>query len=101
MNSFDTNHILNDDKNLGQNDQKGNAIPDNAMLQLSCKFDESKWNRYWVNMLKSSSGTYYVLAEHEDVRQYGPYVIPFELMPCHSYPASLVNQIEIIIDSPC
>ena len=38
MNSFDTNHILNDNKNLGQYDQKGNTIPDNAILQLSCKF---------------------------------------------------------------
>ena len=37
MNSFDTNHIFNDNKNLGQYDQ--NAMPDDAMLQLSCEFD--------------------------------------------------------------
>ena len=40
---------------------KCNTIPDNAILQLSCKFDESKWNPYWVNMLTSSSGIDYVL----------------------------------------
>ena len=42
------------------------------MLQLSCKFDESKWNPYWVNMLMNSSGTkyMYVLIEHEDVGQF-------------------------------
>ena len=61
-------------------------------------FDESKWNPYWVNMLTRSSGTNYVLNEHEDVDQYGPYAIPFELMPCYKYPASLVHQFEILID---
>ena len=50
-------------------------------------------------MLTSSSGTNYVLNQHEDVEQYGPYVILFEVMPCYSYPASLVNQSEIFIDS--
>ena len=35
------------------------------MLQVSCMFDESKLNPYWVTMLTSSSGTDYVLNEHE------------------------------------
>ena len=67
------------------------------MLQLSCKFDESKLIPI---ELTSSSGTNYVLNDHE-VGQYGPYVILSEVMPCYSYPASLVNQFEILIDSPC
>ena len=69
------------------------------MLQLSCKFDESKWNPYWVNMLTSSSGTNYVLNKHEDVDQYGPYAIPSEVMACYSYPVGLVNQFEILVYS--
>ena len=43
------------------------TIKDNAMLQLSCKFGESKWNPYWVIMLTSSPGTNYVPNEQEDV----------------------------------
>ena len=97
MNSFDINHVLNDSTDLGQYDLY--AIPDNGMLQLSCKFDESKWNPYWVTMLMSSSGTDYFLNEHGDVDQYGPYAIPSEVMPCYSYAARLVNQFEIPIDS--
>ena len=52
-------------------------------------------------MFTSSFGTKYVLNEHEDVGQYGPYVILSKVMPCYSYPASLVNQFEILIDSSC
>ena len=37
IDSFDTNYIFTNNKNLGQYDQ--NTIPDNAMLQLSWKFD--------------------------------------------------------------
>ena len=66
MNSFDTDYIFNDNKNLGQYDRKCNTIPNNAMLQLSCEFDESKWDPYWFNMLTSSPETNYVLNEHED-----------------------------------
>ena len=42
------------------------------MLQLSCKFGESKWNPYWVIPLTSSSGTNHVPNEHEDFDQYDP-----------------------------
>ena len=52
-------------------------------------------------MLASSSGTNYVLNEHEDVGQYGPYVILSEVIPCYRYPASLLDQFEILIDSLC
>ena len=52
-------------------------------------------------MLTSSSGTNYVLNKHEDVCQYGPYMILSEVMPCYRYPASLLNQFEIFIDSSC
>ena len=72
--------------------------PKNAILQLSCEFNESKWNP-WVNMLTSSSGTNCVINEREAVGQYGSYVILSEVMPGYSYPASLVNHFEIFIDS--
>ena len=49
-----------------------NTIQDNNMLQLSCKFSESKGHTYWVIVLTSSSGTNYVPNEHEDVDQYDP-----------------------------
>ena len=45
-------------------------------------------------MLPSSSGINYVLNEHEDVDQYGPYATPSKLMT-GSYPAILENRSEI------
>ena len=75
--------------------------PDNAMLQLSCKFDESKWNPYWVNMLTSSSGTDYAFNEHADVDQYGSFAIPSEIILYQSHPEILVNQNEILIKLLC
>ena len=50
-------------------------------------------------MFMNLSATNCVLNEHEDVGQYDPYAIPSEVMPCYSYPASLVNQFGILIDS--
>ena len=98
MNSFDIDYNFNDNKNLGQYGR--NTISSQIMpcYSLSCKFDESKWNPYWANMLTSPSGTNYVLNEHGDV---GQYAILSEVMPCYSYPASLVNQFEILSDSSC
>ena len=71
------------------------------MLKLSCKFGESKWNPYWIIVLPSSSGTNYVPNEHEDADQYDSYAIPSKLMPYQSYPKSLVNQNEILIELSC
>ena len=71
------------------------------MLKLSWKFVESKWNPYWVIVLTSSSGSYYVPNEHEVVDQYGSFAIPSELMLYQSHPQSLVNQNEILIELPC
>ena len=52
-------------------------------------------------MLTSSSGTNYVPNEHEDIDQYGSFTIPSKIMPCSSYPESLVNQNEILIELSC
>ena len=71
------------------------------MLKLSWKFGESKWNPYWVIVLTSSSGTNYVPNEHEGGDQYGSFTILSEIMPCESYPVSLVNQNEILIELSC
>ena len=67
----------------------------------SWKFGESKWNPYGLIMLTSSSGTNYVPNDHKDVDQYGSFAIPSKIMPCKSYPASLMNQNEIPVDLSC
>ena len=71
------------------------------MLQLSCKFGESKWNPYWVIVLTKSSGTNHVPKDHEGVDQYGSFAIPSELLLYESHPESLVNQNEILIELSC
>ena len=77
------------------------TIQDNAMLKLSWKFGESKWNPCWVIVLTSSSGTNYVPNEHEDIDQYGSFTLPSELVLYQSHPESLVNQNEILIELLC
>ena len=52
-------------------------------------------------MLMSSSGTKYVLNEHEDVNRYGSFAIPSEIVLYQSHSDSLVNQNEILTDSLC
>ena len=52
-------------------------------------------------MLMSSSDTNYALNEHEDFDQYGSFAILSEIIPCYSYPASLVNQNGILSDLLC
>ena len=54
----------------------------NAMLKLSSKFGESKWNPCWLIVLTSSTGTNYGLNEQEDFDQYGLFTIPSKIMPC-------------------
>ena len=49
-------------------------------------------------MLTSSSGTENVPNEYADLDQYVSFAIPSEIMPCKSYPVSLVNQNETPID---
>ena len=80
---------------------KINNIKDDAMLKLSCKFDVSKWNPYWLSTIMNSTGTNYVIKEHEDVDWYDSFVIPSKIMPYQSYPESLVNQHQIPIDLLC
>ena len=46
----------------------------------------------------NSSGTNHVPNEREDVDQYGSFTIPSEIMPCLSYPVSLMNQNEILFE---
>ena len=49
----------------------------------------------------SSSDSNYVTNDHEDVDKYGSFAIPSWIMPCYSYPVSLVNQNEISVDLLC
>ena len=78
-----------------------NTIRANALVQLWCNFCESKWNPYWISMFMNSSSNNYFLSEHEDIDQYGPYVMPSERMLCNCYTVSLVNQNEIPVESSC
>ena len=71
------------------------------MLKPSWKFGEPKWNPCWVIVLTSSSGTNYVPNEHEGVDQYGSFSIPSDLVLYQSYPESVVNQNEILIELSC
>ena len=52
-------------------------------------------------MLTSSSGTNYVLNEHECVDQNGSLSIPSELVLYQSHPESLVNENEIPVELSC
>ena len=52
-------------------------------------------------MLTNSSGTNYVLNRHEDVDQYDSYAVPSKIIPCESYPESVVDQNDIPIELLC
>ena len=67
------------------------------MLKLSWKFGESKWNPFWVIVLTSSSGTNYVLNEHEGVDQYGSFSKPSELVLYQSHPESLWTKMKSLL----
>ena len=69
------------------------------MLKLSYKLRESKWNPPWLIALTSSTGTNYVLNEHEDFDQYGSFAIPSKIMAY--YPGSLVDILDKIIELSC
>ena len=64
-------------------------IPDDAMLLLCCKVGESKLNPYSAIVLTNSSGTDYVVNEHEHFGQYDLIKILSEVMPFYNYPARL------------
>ena len=78
-----------------------NTIQGSAISKLSWKFGESISNTYQVIVLTSSSDTNYVPDEHEDIDQYDSYAIPSKIMPCLSYPESLVSQNEIPVELSC
>ena len=99
--SSGTNYVPNEHEGV---DQYGSfSIPSELVLYQSHpeSLVNKKWNPYWVIVLTSSSGTNYVPNEHEDVDQYDSYAIPSKLMPCKSYPVSLVNQNEIPVELSC
>ena len=73
----------------------------NAVLQVSCKFGESKGNPHCVIELPSSFDMNYIIYEHEDFGQYGPYKTLSGIMWFYSYHASLVNQKEITNQLSC
>ena len=80
MNSLDTNHILNDNKNLGQYDQ--NAIPPKIMPYYSYPASLVYQNEIPVDRaLMTWTGTNYVLNEHEDVDQYGSFAMSSRKIP--------------------
>ena len=79
-NSSSTNHACSEHEYFGQYDQYEIPSLGNAMLHVSCKFGERKWNPYGVTVLTSSSVANWVLHKHYEYQKYGPYAIPFEVM---------------------
>ena len=79
--SSGTNYVPNEHEDIDQYGSFNNTIQDNAMLKLSCKFGESKWNPCWLIVLTSSTGTNYGINEQEDFDQYGSFTIPSKIMP--------------------
>ena len=84
MSSTGTNYVLNEHEDLDPIWLICNTIRYNATPNLSWKFGESKLNPYWVIMLGSSSGTNYVLNEHEDFDIYGSFKAPSKTMSYQS-----------------
>ena len=101
MNSSGTNHVPNKHEDVDQLWPICNTIWDNAMLKLSWKFGESKWNPCWLITLKSSTGTNHVPNEHEVFDQYGPFIVPSKIMPYRSHHASLVDLLDKLIELSC
>ena len=98
MNSAGTNYFLSEHEDV---DRYGSfAIPSEIMPYQS--YPESLVNQNEIPVdfivLTGSFGTNHVPNEHEHVDQYDSYTIPSKIMPCWSYPVSLVNQNEIPID---
>ena len=69
--SSGTNYVPNEHEDDDQYGSFYSTIRDNAMLKLSYKFSESKWNPCWLIVLTNSTGTNYGLNEHEDFDQFG------------------------------
>ena len=103
LTSHDTNYVLNEHVLAQSGQYAPYAIPslDDTMLQLSCRFGESNWNPDWVIAPMNSFGTNHVLNDHEDLGPYDLYAMPSQIMLCYTCAASLVNQNEIYIESPC
>ena len=72
-----------------------NTINDHAMVQLSCKFEESAHKSLLSYYGKKCIWHYYVLNGHEDEGQFGSYAISAENMAWYSYP--MVNQHSILL----
>ena len=91
MNSFDTNHIFNDDKNLCQYDQ--NAIPSQIIPCYSYPVSLMNKNEIPIELTcyQAHLGLIMFLMSMKMlanmVRMWYS-----EVMPCYSYPASLSNQ---------
>ena len=98
MDSFDTDYIFTNNKNVGQYDQ--NAIP-SQIIPYSYPGNLINQNEISVELNEtSSSGTNYVL---NDMKMLANMVHMWcsEVMACYRYPASLLDQFEILIDSSC
>ena len=98
--SSGVNYIPNEHEDLNQHGIY-NIIQDSAILQISRKFGGPALNTYWFVTLTSYSGNNHVLSKHGDLGQYHPYVKSSEIISCYSFPASLISQQSIPIESSC
>ena len=77
--SSGTNHVLNKHEDVLAIWTICDTTQATDVLQLFCKFGQSKWNLYWVIMLASSPGTNHVPNMHEDFDQCDPNAIPSDI----------------------
>ena len=70
------------------------TVQDNAMLKLSWKFGESKWNPCWLIALTISTDTNYGLNGFKDFDQCGSFTILSKIIPYWSHPACLVDVLD-------
>ena len=100
--SHGMNYVLNEHLDFSQHDLICNTVCDNIVIQLIWKLQESNWNCDRFSALMNSFDTNYIFNDNKNLGQYGhmQYHIS-QIMPCYTYPASLMNQNEIPIKLTC
>ena len=100
MDSFDTNYIFTNDKNLGQYEQ--DAIPSQIMPCYSYPGNLINQNEIPIESTCQQAHLELIMSLMS-MKMLANMVHMWysDVMPCYRYPASLLDQFEIIIDSSC
>ena len=71
-----------------------NIISDNIVIQLIWKFQETNWNPDWFIALMDSFDTNYIFTNNKKSCPIWP---KCNTIPCYRYPASFLDQFEILM----